>query len=267
MRRNCPFSAAFFLLFFILLTVPLQPAFSEETSPSLGQRIFQIEINAITKEVQPGEPFRIYTKLSFNTGTKISSQYRLTYVIWDGQNSSNMIFNESKDGVLLYRETFNEVFYMPRNTTTGPYVIEASLFSPEYNSTVTSADYFRVERPFFLFSILYTLVDNPLAYVIYLVIAPLIFLGYKGYHKLKDYLKKKQKYVATDASKLPKAGARSIWLGKVAETTFNAYYDIDKIQTHMVAAGGTGSGKSVSMQVIVEELLLKNIPVIVIDPT
>jgi len=263
-RKRTLACLAFFALFLLFVG-----AFSAELPVSSGsnQRLFQLSVSAITKEVPPGETFRFYTKMSFNTGTKISTPYVLNYQIRHSQDKSNILLNVSKEGVLLYQETFNDAFHIPKNATTGNYVIEASLFSSEYNSTISSADYFSVDRPFFIFSILYALLDNPLAYVIYLVLAPLAFLGYKGYGKLKDYLKKKQKYVATDVSKLPKPGARSIWLGKVAETPSNAYYDIDKIQTHMVAAGGTGSGKSVSMQVIVEELLLKNIPVIVVDPT
>ncbi len=42
---------------------------------------------------------------------------------------------------------------------------------------------------------------------------------------------------------------------------------MDKLQTHSIAAGGTGSGKSVSAQVVAEELLKRNVPVIVFDPT
>jgi hypothetical protein len=53
----------------------------------------------------------------------------------------------------------------------------------------------------------------------------------------------------------------------VAETDVKAYLDEDKLTTHMILAGGTGSGKSVAAMVIAEECLKKDIPIIVFDPT
>ena len=65
-------------------------------------------------------------------------------------------------------------------------------------------------------------------------------------------------------NKLPKKG---LWLGKVAETKTNAYFDDEKLTTHTIIAGGTGSGKTVAAMVMAEEALKKDIPVIVFDPT
>jgi len=42
---------------------------------------------------------------------------------------------------------------------------------------------------------------------------------------------------------------------------------MDQLTTHCIIAGSTGSGKSISAQVLVEEMLLKDIAVIVFDPT
>ena len=58
-----------------------------------------------------------------------------------------------------------------------------------------------------------------------------------------------------------------MWLGKVAESNKQAYLETSALTTHAVVAGATGGGKSISAQVIIEEALLKNIAVIVFDPT
>jgi len=73
------------------------------------------------------------------------------------------------------------------------------------------------------------------------------------------------KYVRpVDLKKLPKKG---LWVGRIAETRVNAYINPTDLTTHLITAGGTGSGKSVSAMVIAEELLKKGIPVLVFDPT
>jgi len=66
---------------------------------------------------------------------------------------------------------------------------------------------------------------------------------------------------------LPKRNERSIFLGKIAETKHEAFLDVDELTKHMIIAGSTGSGKTVTAQVLVEEALQKGISVIVIDPT
>ena len=70
-----------------------------------------------------------------------------------------------------------------------------------------------------------------------------------------------------DYKTLPKKGERTLWLGNIAETKKVAYLEMDALTTHGVVAGATGGGKSISAQVLIEEVLLKNIAVIVFDPT
>ena len=66
---------------------------------------------------------------------------------------------------------------------------------------------------------------------------------------------------------LPRAGPRAGFVGKIAETDIRAFIDMDKLQTHVLVAGSTGSGKSITAQDIAEEALIKNASVIVFDPT
>jgi len=66
---------------------------------------------------------------------------------------------------------------------------------------------------------------------------------------------------------LAQKNERSLSLGKIAESYFDAYMDIDELTKHMIIAGSTGSGKTVAGQVVIEEALSKKVAVVVIDPT
>ena len=67
-----------------------------------------------------------------------------------------------------------------------------------------------------------------------------------------------------DFGKLP---VGKLWVGKIAETDRKTYFDMNELKTHVLVAGATGAGKSVSATIFVEELLREKIPVIVFDPT
>lgn len=56
-------------------------------------------------------------------------------------------------------------------------------------------------------------------------------------------------------------------MGKVAETNSLCYLDPNKLTTHSIIAGATGGGKSITAQVLIEECLMRNIAVIIFDPT
>lgn len=66
---------------------------------------------------------------------------------------------------------------------------------------------------------------------------------------------------------MPQAGPDSLLVGKIAETDVKAYLNIPQLLMHSIAAGGTGSGKTVSAMVTSEELLKRKVPIIVFDPT
>jgi len=68
-------------------------------------------------------------------------------------------------------------------------------------------------------------------------------------------------------NKLPQPTEDALFVGKIAETGIRAFFDVRRLTTHTLIAGASGSGKTVAAQVIVEEALKKNIPVVSIDPT
>ncbi|PIY59866.1 hypothetical protein COY95_04810, partial [Candidatus Woesearchaeota archaeon CG_4_10_14_0_8_um_filter_47_5] len=78
---------------------------------------------------------------------------------------------------------------------------------------------------------------------------------------------KKSRYLMPSYKLLPQSDERSLWIGQVAGTNHQAYFNPDKLTTHAIVAGSTGAGKSVAASIIVEECLLKKVPAVVFDPT
>jgi hypothetical protein len=66
---------------------------------------------------------------------------------------------------------------------------------------------------------------------------------------------------------LPKAGPDTVRFGMLAETKQDAFLGLNDLRMHMMTAGATGGGKTISSMVIAEEALLRGKNVIVFDPT
>jgi hypothetical protein len=152
---------------------------------------------------------------------------------------------------------------MPEKLEPGLYTIEAIAWYE--NRTASSVASFSVVNSPWIWSLLLAIFTNWMTYVILFVAIPCFYLGWKAYEKYKVEKKVRARYIRPiNVNKLPTKG---LWLGKIAETNSNAYFDDSKLTTHTIIAGGTGSGKTVAGMVIAEECLQKNIPVIVFDPT
>jgi hypothetical protein len=109
---------------------------------------------------------------------------------------------------------------------------------------------------------------NWVTYVVIFIGVPATLIGYRWFVAWRASKKAKARYVAPiDFKTLPKGGTNSLPVGRVAETDVKAYMDINQLILHSIAAGGTGSGKSVSAMVCAEELLKRKVPIIVFDPT
>jgi hypothetical protein len=111
-----------------------------------------------------------------------------------------------------------------------------------------------------LFNILifFTLINSPLLIV--------VIVKWRKKKEIEE-LKKTAKFEWPDLTKLPKKSPDTIWIGRLVELKNRAYMTIDQLKQHVLIAGGTGGGKSVNGMIIAEEILQRNIPVIVLDPT
>ncbi|MEM4637913.1 MAG: DUF87 domain-containing protein [Candidatus Woesearchaeota archaeon] len=149
---------------------------------------------------------------------------------------------------------------LPENLPTGDYVLRVTATYLGLSSGASSA--FSVVLPFYE-KIIWGL-------KVWMWIAILLFLitAFLAYWFIKRYIESKKRYHnKVELSELPKPGPRAAFVGKIAETEHKAYFDLEQFKVHTIVAGATGGGKSVAAQVIVEEALLKNVAVIVFDPT
>ncbi|MCH8519677.1 MAG: DUF87 domain-containing protein, partial [Nanoarchaeota archaeon] len=100
----------------------------------------------------------------------------------------------------------------------------------------------------------------------------LLIAGVVGYGVYTYIAKKKatSRYIVPKLSDLPGRETDTILfnVGIVAGTkSRKAFIDSKDLNTHALVAGSTGSGKSVSASILVEEALNNKIPVVVFDPT
>ncbi|MCF7860615.1 DUF87 domain-containing protein [Candidatus Woesearchaeota archaeon] len=129
------------------------------------------------------------------------------------------------------------------------------------NQTIYLTDTVIISKPFWTKDRIWVVIGS----ILFIAIGGGGLFGYKKYMELK---KNKARYVfPMDYSKLPQQDNYSLWLGLIAETKKKAFYSMNDLTTHALVAGSTGSGKSVSASVIVEEVLEKKVPVIIFDPT
>lgn len=149
---------------------------------------------------------------------------------------------------------------LPENLPTGDYVLRVTATYLGLSSGASAA--FSVVLPF------YEKVLFGMKIWIWIAIILFLLLALLAYWLIKRYIESKQRYHnKVELSELPKPGPKSAFVGKIAETDHKTYFDLEQFKVHTIVAGATGGGKSVAAQVVVEEALLKNVAVIVFDPT
>ncbi len=174
-------------------------------------------------------------------------------------NETYHLGGEVKDILSSYK--VRKKYKLPENIVIGSYLIEMSTtYQNEIDLTQTEIS---ITIPFWsrkLFGVIPFWIIAMIV-IILLILAVVYFI-------LKRIIEKRKKYKMQLFTKtLPKKSEDTFWFGTVAETKIPAYYEKDLFTTHGVVAGATGGGKSIAAQVIIEEALLKNIAVIVFDPT
>jgi hypothetical protein len=217
-----------------------------------------MELNLFKRVVAPGEN----VSYRLNLQNLLRDQgYKVLLKIYLTDANRSKIYSEKEESVeILDSLTLLGEINLPKGAPEGDYLLNVDATYLNFISTATTP--FSLSRPLYL----YSLFGIPL-WIFLLIISFLSFmiLNLLFYKKYKE--KKKRYKLSLDYSALPKSGDRSIRVGNIAETNNPAYYEIDKLSTHCIVAGATGMGKSISAQVFVEEVLMKNIAVIVFDPT
>jgi hypothetical protein len=177
-----------------------------------------------------------------------------------GEKDSTVYFRDTQEVEIQKSLSIIDSIKIPSNFSEGDYlfVINAQYFG--FSSSVTAP--FSVRKPIYLYSFL----GVPL-WVFFSIFsfASFVLLNIFVYKRYKE--KRKRYSISLDLSTLPKPDKKFFRLGLIAETKIPVYLEPEKLKTHAIVAGATGMGKSISAQVLVEEALMKNVAVIVFDPT
>ncbi|MBW6442653.1 DUF87 domain-containing protein, partial [Patescibacteria group bacterium] len=214
---------------------------------------FLIEINSLKESYLMGEELLFLLNIRKLIQDSKEDIIEAEYYLKGGGES---FFLEEETLNVSYSTQIKKTFEIPKNVTEGVYNIE--LIMKLEDETVVSKSQLKIILPFWL--------KKFLGIPLWIIITALgiVALGIGGTLIAKKILEKKKKYkMKLEFKTIPKAGERSFYLGKIAETNTNTYYNMDDLTTHMVVAGATGGGKSISAQVFVEEALKKNIAVVV----
>jgi len=219
--------------------------------------LIDLELNK--KKVYPGSILKFKTDLR-NLLTDLQYPVSLFYTIQDLEGKETIW---SYDTNVFLRTSFSLLknALIPRKARTGDYILRVTANYLGLSSGTSAI--FKVITPWYLVGIV-----GPIRVWHALLFLILVGLGILAYWYVKKKIEEKKKFhLKVELSELPKPGPRSIYVGKIAETDHKTYFNMEAFMTHTIDAGSTGGGKTVSAQVIVEELLMKGVAVIVFDPT
>ncbi len=225
------------------------------------EALLDVKVNVLTPEVRPGGTLKFSTQL-FNLGNTKKVDVWINYTV-KSIETNKIIRSAEETRALTTTMEISRDEEIPVDTVGGTYVVEAVA---HYGGKIASSlDTFQIVfiNPFL--ELMYTAFTSIWVYIGIVVI---IMFGRKFYASWAERREKKVRYsFPIDMDKVPKAGEGMLWMGNVAEHDGKAYLDMNQLMMHGIAAGGTGSGKTVSIMVLAEELLKQGVPIVVFDPT
>ncbi|MFH1750429.1 MAG: DUF87 domain-containing protein, partial [Candidatus Micrarchaeota archaeon] len=230
------------------------------------QPLLDVKVSVLTKVVRPGDNIKaevtIVNRGEAEAATDVSLQYSLKTLSED-----KAIWTSSETVQISDLITRSPTAKVPSDAEPGIYIFQVTASYLEGRKVSVGSDSVEITGTSVTGLVVQTVTSSWLTYA--LILGIILFVGGRRAYAVYQQRKiKGQRYIMPlDYKKLPQPGPRAIPVGRVAETDVTAYFDIDKLQTHSIAAGGTGSGKSVSAQVVTEELLKRNVPVVIFDPT
>jgi hypothetical protein len=218
-----------------------------------------LDLDLTNKIAFPGQEIRFKTDMK-NLLTDQQYSVALYYTIQDLEGKNTLWSHDTNAFIRTSVSLINSV-KIPKDAKPGDYVLRASASYLGLSSATSQI--LRIETPWYLVTIAGKLrIWHLILILVLLSIAATII-----YDVRRRIEAKKKFHIKVEQGELPKPGGRSIWVGKIAETDTKTYFNMESFMTHCIDAGSTGSGKSVSAQVIVEEMLDKGVAVICFDPT
>ncbi|MEM5776848.1 MAG: helicase HerA-like domain-containing protein [Candidatus Aenigmatarchaeota archaeon] len=213
----------------------------------------QINVKTITKSLKPNETLAFEISI-FSLTQRKEINGLLQYSIQKVRGQE--IYTEKETGLIKLPYQSIKYVHLPENISAGKYYVVANLtYEDQYLSDLDS---FEISIPIITAKTLrYVLIV--LGSILALTVSIIIVRRYL------EWKKSKYRYIfPVDFSLLPKG---ELSIGKVAETNIKATFSSSDLTTHILVAGATGAGKSVTASIFAEELLEKKIPVVVFDPT
>ncbi|MDA3836635.1 MAG: DUF87 domain-containing protein [Nanoarchaeota archaeon] len=181
------------------------------------------------------------------------------YTLYDDANNSYVLGTEDK--IVLTSTNLIKDFFPPEEVTMGNFYLEVEA---SYEGYVV-----KDKAPFILYQAFFDImIFGFMSMWVFLSIIAFILISFLTWYLIKRHIESKKKYkMSLDLKTIPKKGKDNLFLGRIAETNTFTYYNPNKLTTHSIIAGATGGGKSITAQVMIEECLMKDIAVIVFDPT
>jgi hypothetical protein len=215
-------------------------------------------------EVEPlRNKFTLGNDLFFQTHIKKLKREPLDLVSFEYfLHDTNITYQVGKESKTINNSyNFVKSIFPPDNLTKGEYIFEVVVSYMDFK--VSDKTRFVMKRSF-----MQTLIFGFLPMWVLILVLGLFIISFLTIYFIKRRIAAKKKYkMKLDLKSIPKKNEDFLFLGHVAEMKHPAYLDPNKLTTHSIVAGATGGGKSISAQVIIEEVLKKNIAVIVFDPT
>jgi len=217
-----------------------------------------MEMDIVDNRIAPGDNLKYKLNLQnmlTDQGYKVKLKHRLMDL-----NSTQTFIEDEEEAEILNSLTLLKNLKIPKDIPEGEYTLRIEAEYLGLFSSVNSPVY--ISKPLYLYSFF----GIPL-WIIFVVLSLISFITLNVFIYRRYQTKKQRYHLALRLDLLPKPGDRSIKIGKIAEKNIPAYFNIDDFTTHGIVAGATGGGKSIAAQVFIEEMLMKNIAVIVFDPT
>ena len=217
-----------------------------------------IEVETAEKKYYPRDLVRVKTDLR-NMLSDQEYPVRLYYTI-QSPDGGETIWTYETNTYVKTASSLIKSFTLPSATKSGDYILRVT--ANYLGLSGGTSTIFHVAVPFWQRSFL------GMRYWLWgLILFAIGGLVVAAFFIRKNIEAKKKYHLKVDYAELPKPGARSIYVGKIAETDNMTYFNLENFKTHTIVAGSTGGGKSVSAQVIVEEALEKGVAILVFDPT
>jgi len=239
------------------VTIPITIEVLPKEKLPIEALLIDLELN--NKEVYPGEALKFKIDLR-NLITDLQYPASLFFSVQDIDGKETLWTYETN---VFIKTSFSMIksAIIPPDAKSGDYVLRVTANYLGLSSSTSTI--FSVVTPWYLVRVI-----GPIQVGHILLFLILVALAGLSYWQIRKKIESKKKFhLKVEMSELPKPGPRSIWVGKIAETDTKTYFNMESFMTHCIDAGSTGSGKSVSAQVIVEEMLQKGVAVIVFDPT